>query len=201
MEKDSSKESRLAIRTKWSIATLGLALIIGMWIIIAGLKTGILASAVLLCVVAGWIDFRTRRIPNWLTLPGLVVGVVLNTLVGGSRGLKLSLFGAGVGLLLLLPSKLQRSLGGGAWKLAGGLGAFVGPRLIVLLIFASSVVVGVMSVVLLIRQGRLWETLKRVLLRIPPRKDDPPPLKVPYGVALAFTVTLYGIASSLGWTA
>jgi len=81
----------------------------------------------LLSVIAGVTDFRSRRIPNWLTLPGLIVGVGLNTVAGGWSGLKLSLLGAGLGLLLLLPFVLLRSLGAGDWKLAGALGAFVGP--------------------------------------------------------------------------
>ena len=186
--------------------------VIGLWIIIAGLKTAILASAVLLCVVAGWTDFRTRRIPNWLTVPGLVTGVVLNTLVGGWGGLKLSLLGAGVGLLLLLPFVLLRSLGAGGWKLAGGLGAFVGPGVLVKLLIASVVVVGVMSLVLVIREGRLRKTLRNighmlasvVRFRLPApeiQPDNPQSLKVSYGVAMAFTVVLYVIARSLSWTA
>src|SRR5579872_7337165 len=38
----------------------------------AGLKPVILAGAVLLAAVAGWTDLRSRRIPNWLTVPGFV---------------------------------------------------------------------------------------------------------------------------------
>ncbi len=89
-------------------------------------KPVILAGAVALAVLAGWADLRSRRIPNWLTVPGLVVGVAANTILGRWSGLKLSLLGALVGLGLLLPFVLLRSLGAGDWKLAGALGAFTG---------------------------------------------------------------------------
>jgi Flp pilus assembly protein protease CpaA len=86
------------------------------------LKPAILAGAVLLSILAGWMDLRSRRIPNWLTLSGAAVGVMANTALGGVSGLKTSLLGLVVGLGLLLPFVLLRSLGAGDWKLAGALG-------------------------------------------------------------------------------
>src|SRR6202521_4935713 len=86
----------------------------------------ILTLPALLALVAGWTDWRSRRIPNWLTVPGLLVGVLLNGIAAGWPGLKSSLLGAGLGLLVLLPFVFLRSLGAGDWKLAGALGAFVG---------------------------------------------------------------------------
>jgi prepilin peptidase CpaA len=178
------------------------------------LKTAILACAVLLSGIAGWTDFRSRRIPNWATVPGLAVGVALNTVAGGLNGLKLSLLGAGLGLLLLLPLVLLRSLGAGDWKLAGALGAFVGPRVLVNLLMGSVFVAGIMALALVIYKGRLRETLHNIVrmlaslgsFHMPGPEvslDNPQSLKVPYGVALAFTVLLYGMgrALNLGWAA
>jgi prepilin peptidase CpaA len=168
------------------------------------LKPAILAGAVLLAIVAGYTDFRSRRIPNWLTVPGLLIGVALNTAFGGWTGFKSSLLGVGVGLALLLPFVLLRSLGAGDWKLAGALGAFVGPGLLVDLLLGSVLVAGVMAVALVIYKGRTKETIRNighilvslVTFRLPGAQvslDNPDSLKVPYGVALAFTAVLYGI--------
>lgn len=176
---------------------------------IACLKTAILACAVILSVVAGWTDFRSSRIPNWLTVPGLVAGVALNTLFGGWTGLKASLLGACLGLLLLLPLVIVRSLGAGGWKLAGAVGAFVGPGVMLKLLIASVCVAGVMSLALVIYKGRLRETLRNLGrwvaslsgFHMPGPEVSRESLKIPYGVALALTVVLYGIAWSLGWTA
>ena len=77
------------------------------------MKAVVLGLAVALALIAGWTDWRTRRIPNWLTIPGFMVGVSVNVLANGWSGLKTSLLGAGLGLLLLLPFVFLRSLGAG----------------------------------------------------------------------------------------
>jgi prepilin peptidase CpaA len=167
------------------------------------LKLAILVGAMLLALVAGFTDFRSRRIPNWLTVPGLVIGVAVNIWVGGWGGLKASLLGAGLGLLLLLPFVALRSLGAGDWKLAGALGAFVGWSLLLDLLFASVFVAGIMAVALIIYKRRIRETLRNmwhivtslVMFHMPGPEvslDNPKSVKIPYGVALAFTVLLYG---------
>src|SRR5215813_8472600 len=83
--------------------------------------------AVSLAVVAGWTDWRSRRIPNWLTVSGLIVGLAANSLLHGWAGAKSALLGVGLGLAILLPFVLLHALGAGDWKLAGALGAFLGP--------------------------------------------------------------------------
>ena len=99
---------------------------------------------------------------------------------------------------------LLRSLGAGDWKLAGALGAFTGPAVLVDLLLASILVAGVMAVVLVIYKGRTRQTIRNighilislVTFRLPGSRvslDNPDSLKVPYGVALALTVVLYGV--------
>jgi prepilin peptidase CpaA len=174
------------------------------------LKAAPVACAVLLAVVAGWTDFRSRRIPNWLTVPGLAVGVAVNVAAAGWTGLKTSLLGAGLGLLLLLPFVLLRSLGAGDWKLAGALGAFVGAGVLATLLMGSVFVAGIMAAALVIYKRRVWQTLRNIghlllsliTFRLPGSEvslDNPQSLRVPYGVALAFTVVLYGLARISGW--
>jgi prepilin peptidase CpaA len=163
-----------------------------------------LAGAVLLSIVAGWTDLRSRRIPNWLTVPALVIGIAANTILGGWTGLKTSLLGAAIGLGLLLPFVLLRSLGAGDWMLAGALGAFTGPTLLIDLLLASVFVAGVMAIGLVIYKGRVLQTVRNighilvslVTFQLPGSRvslDNPDALKIPYGVALALTVVLYGI--------
>ena len=173
------------------------------------MKLAVLAGAVLLSLIAGWTDLRSRRIPNWLTVPAAVLGIGLNTFFGAWAGLKISVFGVLLGLGLLLPFVLLRSLGAGDWKLAGALGAFAGPRLLVDLLILSVFVAGMMAVVLIIYKGRVRQTLRNighilvslVTFRLPESRvslDNPDALKVPYGVALALTVVLYAVAHLRG---
>jgi prepilin peptidase CpaA len=174
-----------------------------------GLKAAVLGLAVALALIAGWTDWRSRRIPNWLTVSGFVVGVLVNVLADGRAGLKTSLLGAGLGLLVLLPFVLLRSLGAGDWKLAGALGAFVGWKVLVDLLMGSVFVAGAMAVGLVIYKRRFRETLRNIgrllasmlTLRMPGAEvslDNPQSLKVPYGVALALTTLLFGIGKMWG---
>ncbi len=173
------------------------------------LRPVILAGAVLLAAIAGWTDLRSRRIPNWLTVPAFAVGLAANAVLGGWNGLKVSLLGALVGLGLLLPFVLVRSLGAGDWKLAGALGAFAGPSLLVDLLLLSVFVAGLMAAALVVYKGRVRQTLRNighlvvslVTFRLPGHSvslDNPESLKVPYGLALAVTVVFYGIAHVAG---
>ena len=173
------------------------------------MKAQILAGMVLLAVLAGVTDLLRRRIPNWLTVPALAVGVAANTFFGGWSGLKTSLLGALVGLGLLLPFVLLRSLGAGDWKLAGALGAFTGPALLVDLLLLSVFVAGMMAIMLIIYKGRVREALRNirhilvslVTFQLPGHRvslDNPDSLRVPYGVALALSALLYGAAQIWG---
>jgi prepilin peptidase CpaA len=166
------------------------------------LKPAVLGLAVALAVIAGYTDWRSRRIPNWLTIPALVIGIAANTAAGGWSGLKTSLLGAALGLLLLLPFVLLRSLGAGDWKLAGALGAIVGPAVLANLLMLSVFVAGIMALGLVIYKRRVMETLRNIgrmlaamfTFHMPSAEvslDNPQALKVPYGVALAMTTVLY----------
>lgn len=154
-------------------------------------------------------DLRSRRIPNWLTVPGLLLGIALRAATGSWPGLKTSLLGAGLGLLLLLPFVLLKALGAGDWKLAGALGAFVGPGLLTDLLLASVFVAGLMALGLVIYKRRFGETMRNLAhlvgslftLHMPGPEvslDNPRSLKVPYGVALALTVVAYGAGHMWG---
>ena len=169
----------------------------------------LLGLAMALAVAAGWTDWRWHRIPNWLTVPGLVAGIAANAAVSGVNGVKTSLLGAGLGLLLLLPFVFLRSLGAGDWKLAGALGAIVGPGALLDLLMGSIFVAGVMAIGLVVYKRRVKETLRNIgqMLRsmltfhMPGAEvslDNPQSLKVPYGVALALTTLFFGIGKLAG---
>jgi prepilin peptidase CpaA len=173
------------------------------------LKPVVLGLAVALALIAGYADWRSRRIPNWLTVPGFLIGVLVNVLANGWLGLRASLLGASLGLLLLLPFVFLRSLGAGDWKLAGALGAFVGWQVLADLLIGSVFVAGIMALGLVIYKRRFKETMRNigrllasmVSFHRPGSEislDNPQSLKVPYGVALALTTVLFGIARIWG---
>ncbi len=163
----------------------------------------------LVAIGAGILDWRYRRIPNWLTVSGLVAGVAVNTILYRWPGLKAALLGTLLGLGLLLPFVLVRSLGAGDWKLAGALGACLGWRQLLSVLVGAILVAGVMALAVVIWKGRLKRTLVDIAhllaalfsLRMPGSEvslDNPQSTKIPFGVAMALTVLLYGIGRAMG---
>jgi prepilin peptidase CpaA len=72
-------------------------------------------------------DVRSHRIPNWLVLAGLLIGVGFHTFVSSGWGLSHALKGAAVGFGLFLPLYVLRVMGAGDVKLMSMVGAFLGP--------------------------------------------------------------------------
>ena len=162
--------------------------------------------AVILTGWAGWLDWRSRRIPNWLTIPALIVGLGVHAIAGGWSGAKVALAGAGLPLLLLLPVVILRGLGAGDWKLMGALGAVLGWAQILLVLLATIVLAGLFALVQLVRQRRvaatlanLWELVQGFFaFGLTPHPtmnlDNPGATSVPFGVAAAVaTVLCYGV--------
>jgi prepilin peptidase CpaA len=171
--------------------------------------TGPWIPAMLLAIWAGITDWRFRRIPNWLTLSGFAVGMVVNAALFRWSGVKSALLGTALGLGLLLPFVLIRALGGGDWKLAGALGACLGPRQLVSVLVGAIFLAGFMALVVVIYTGRLKRTLVNIgyilaaflSLRLPPRDvslENPQATKIPLGVAIAASVLVYGIGEAIG---
>jgi prepilin peptidase CpaA len=167
----------------------------------------LVGAALLVSVAAGWLDWRSRRIPNWLTVPALILGLGANTIIFGWPGAKTSLAGAGLALGLLLPVVLVRGLGAGDWKLMGALGALLGPWKLIVVMLGTVLIAGIMSLVEILRHGQLKQTLKNIwtlLLIIATfgnrsirdsreqiTLDNPGLLAVPFGVATALSMIVF----------
>ena len=181
----------------------------GPWATGPWIQSGPWIPAALLAMGAGILDWRYRRIPNWLTVSGLAAGVAVNMILYRWPGLKAALLGTLLGLGLLLPFVLVRSLGAGDWKLAGALGACLGPRQLLSVLIGTILVAGVMALAVVIWKGRLKQTLMNIAhllaalfsLRMPGHEvslDDPQSTKIPFGVAMAVTVLVYGVGRATG---
>ncbi|MGB9337396.1 MAG: A24 family peptidase [Candidatus Acidiferrales bacterium] len=159
---------------------------------------------------AGWIDWRTRRIPNWLTVPALLLGIAVHTVMAGWPGALVSLEGVVLALAILLPLVLLRALGAGDWKLMGAVGAFLGPLMFLFVLLASVFLSGLMAVVMMVLTHRVKTTLRNLVvlvrgffvfgLRTHPEisLDNPTLLKLPFGVAAATGTFICFIAAHWG---
>ncbi len=112
----------------------------------------ILIPAVLL---ASWIDYSQRRVPNWLNLALIVVGFVVQGIFFGSTGLATGLWGLLTGFGLLIVPWMMHAMGAGDVKLMAAIGVWLGPTL-TLYSFAVGVLLGgLAAVVMIVATGRL----------------------------------------------
>lgn len=114
------------------------------------------------CAVAAVTDFKTGRIPNTVTFPALLIGVLVQSVANGGWGLVESLGGAF--LLMLVPWVLYRAsggtaIGGGDLKLFGAIGALAGPTLGLEMELFAFGTVALFTLVRLTFHGRLCRVL------------------------------------------
>lgn len=147
-----------------------------------------------LLVPAAFMDMRSHRIPNYLTYPAMLAGLVLGLAAGGTYGLGIHFAGLLAGGIPLYLMFLGGSLGGGDVKLMAAVGAIVGFPSALNALIASILVGGLCAALILIWQGRLpgmvrycWQSLWH---RIGVVSTAPAPLPThrdafPFGVAIA----------------
>jgi prepilin peptidase CpaA len=156
---------------------------------------------------AGYTDWRTRRIPNWLTVSGFLLGIVLNSIFSGWHGALESLEGAGLALGLLLPLVLLRGFGAGDWKLLGAVGSLMGWRAMLVVLIVSCLITGAAALAQIVVTGRFRATLKNIVtllkgfaifgFRPNPEisLDNPTLAKLPFGACVAVGTALCFLAA------
>ncbi|HEV2245567.1 MAG TPA: A24 family peptidase [Terriglobia bacterium] len=161
------------------------------------------AVALVVALWAGWLDLRFRRIPNWLTVSGFVLGMAVNGLLLGWNGIKGGLEGAGIALAVLIIPVVLRGIGAGDLKLMIALGACLGPWKFLNVLLASIFIAGFMAVVEIVRKRRVKQTFRNLVVLIQAfatfglgasesivTLDDPGTLRLPFGVAIALGMVL-----------
>jgi prepilin peptidase CpaA len=118
--------------------------------------------AIALAVVAGWIDWRSRRLPNWLTVPAFAIGISANAIIFGWAGLKDALLGALIPMGILLPVVLLHGLGAGDWKLMAALGAIVGREEILHVLVVTILFAGLIAFGQMVWQKRVMVTMRNL---------------------------------------
>ncbi len=113
-------------------------------------------------LIAGYYDLRWRRIPNWLTLPSVLVGLALNGILFGVHGLVKSGEGVALAMLINFPLYLLHARGAGDVKLLAAVGALVGIVDWIAIFIISGILGGVVAIILMLAKGRFRKTFWNV---------------------------------------
>ena len=125
---------------------------------------GLQALLVLLVSVAALYDLRQRRIPNWLSAAGLLLGFAMNTFLFESAGFWTSLEGAALALVVYVPLFALRAMGAGDAKLMAAVGSITGPMNWIGVMILTALCGGVLAVLLVLGKGRVRHTLQNLKL-------------------------------------
>ena len=150
---------------------------------------GILCSAL---VVITFIDLDFQIIPDAITLPGILIGIVAGSLImpdpfirNSLLGFKASVIGllAGGGLFYAIAVLSRGGMGGGDIKMMAMVGALMGWKSVLLTIFLGSLTGAVFGIFLMISKGKGRKT------------------KIPFGpfLALGTVITLFYGQEIFSW--
>jgi len=173
--------------------------------------------ALVLVAVCTWTDLRSGKIPNAVTLPFAVCGLLLAGLSAGATGAKGSFLGMLVGFAVFLIPYVAGGMGGGDVKLMASVGALVGFPHIAYVILYTAVAGGVIALAVSAWRRQVGHTLRstwRVVLHVIlgltrlQAGDRPRPAElmaghrsvgsIPYAAAVAVGTSAYLL---FGWVA
>ncbi|TWT58862.1 Type IV leader peptidase family protein [Thalassoglobus neptunius] len=107
----------------------------------------IMIVPVILCMSAVFYDLREREIPDSIPLCLLVTGLVATGLSWSPISWTDALLGVALAFVITVPFTLSDGIGGGDLKLVSGLGAWLGPALVLSLLFWTAIA-GVVSAII-----------------------------------------------------
>ena len=133
-------------------------------------------------------EIKARKIPNWLTLGSIALGLGAAAIEGGAEGLGDSALGLAVAGGLFLPFCLLGMVGGGDMKLMAAVGAIVGWPMVLRVVCDTCIAGGLIAVAIMAWNGVLLTTLAnvfRIMVGMQRRSQGlrNPPM-VPYALAI-----------------
>lgn len=151
-------------------------------------------------------DFRSHRIPNWLTGPSILLGLMLHLVLGGWRSIATAMLAGLIAGGAFLVFFLAGGMGGGDVKLITAVGCCAGLSHIAVILIATALAGGIFALALALVAGQLKQTLSNVAqllfhhgsVGLQPHPDlnvrNSRTLRLPYGIAIGAgtAMTLFG---------
>lgn len=147
--------------------------------------------------VGAFRDVSTRRIPNWLTGPSILVGLAIHLILSGPLGMGKAALAGLLGGLVFLIFHLAGGMGAGDVKLMTAVSCLAGISYLPEILIATALMGGIFAVIVAISRHRLKETLTNIGVLVihhgssglRPHSDlnveNAAKLRMPYGIAIA----------------
>lgn len=163
------------------------------------------AAATACALIGSIFDVKSRRIPNFITMPAFVFGLALHLALGGWKQLLTSLAAGVICGAIFLVFYLAGGMGAGDVKLILAVGCIAGLSHVAYLLVLTALSGGVTAIVWAMARGRLQQTIMNVgelashhrHEGLPPHPDlnlkNAATLRLPYALAIAggSILTLY----------
>jgi prepilin peptidase CpaA len=175
-------------------------------------RTGVLIA---LLVAAAVIDYRSYRIPNWLSVGGMLVGLACSAVLPSTddTGFLWALGGLAVGFGVMLPLYVLRILGAGDVKLMAMAGTFLGVFGTLYAILFTFIAGGILAIALALAHGALVRMLGNVknvvqfmtfsimggVRPAAPIEAGASIGRLPYGISITAGTIAYLVVSRLGY--
>jgi prepilin peptidase CpaA len=150
---------------------------------------------------ASWIDYKHRRVPNWLNAAIAAAGFAAQAWYFGTGGLSSGALGLCVGFGVLIVPWLMHGMGAGDVKLMMAIGVWLGPGLTFASFCLGVVIGGVMAVAMILSTRRVlnaWANLCTIFYKVSSRQT----IFSEFGSARSFGETSqllpYGVPLTLG---
>ncbi len=164
-------------------------------------------------LLASWIDYAERRVPNWLNLSLILIGFVVQAAFFGWSGMREGGLGLLTGFGVLIIPWLMHAMGAGDVKLMAAIGVWIGPRLTFYSFSLGAVFGGLAAIVMILSTGRLrmaYANMGLIVTKLTSpqtmfseyastKSFGSSSMLLPYGVPLTAGTLVILAASIFGW--
>jgi len=157
----------------------------------------LLIILICLLVISAIIDIKWKKIPNVLTFPAMIIGLVAHGFKNGASGFLYSIEGLLLGLALLIVFYFMGMMGAGDVKLMGAVGSILGPAGVFNAFLFTAIVGGIYAVIVLAYHGQLVGFMKRIAMSLKLSLLTRGPTLLP-NEGKASPILCYGIAIAIG---
>jgi prepilin peptidase CpaA len=161
-------------------------------------------------VVVAITDLRSQKIPNLITFPTIIFGLIYFSITSGWKGFLFSLEGLALGIAMFSVPYLMGVMGAGGVKLMGAVGAIIGPKGVFVASLFSAVAGGIYALIVLLFNIQYFKNflirsaitvksfaLTRQFISVPTEESENKP-KLCYGVAIAIGTFSYVLLEIYG---